>query len=113
VLNIQHTGEKGKLVSIGYISATGKIQLDLTKMKSYMHNNRTEIYFRLSQSQCQGTSISNSGIPHALEVSYLTFIFLIVDVLTTAKNTDTLAVQQTCCRTDDFNTINKVSYAEF
>lgn len=72
MLNVHLAGNKGKPVSVGYISATGKIQLDLTKMKSYMHDNRTEISSQMPRSQCQGTNVSSTGIPHVLEVSYLT-----------------------------------------
>ncbi|XP_033611384.1 uncharacterized protein LOC111874549 isoform X3 [Cryptotermes secundus] len=68
VLNVHLAGNKGKPVSIGYISATGKIQLDLTKMKSYMHDNRTEISSQMPRSQCQGTNVSSTGIPHVLEI---------------------------------------------
>jgi hypothetical protein len=96
VLNVHLVGNKGKPVSVGYISATGKIRLDLTKMKSYMHDNRTETSFQVLHSQCQGTYVSSSGIPHVLEVSYLTLIFLTVTILTTAENIDAIAVHRVC-----------------
>jgi hypothetical protein len=85
VLNVHLAGNKGKPVSVGYISATGKIQLDLTKMKSYMHDNRTEVSFQMSHSQCPGTYVSSSGIPHVLEVSYLTSIFLIITAISVCR----------------------------
>lgn len=113
MLNVHLAENKGKPVSLGYISATGKIQLDLTKMKSYMHDNRTEMSFQMPHSQCQGTNVSSSGIPHVLEVSYLTLIFLIVTVLTTAENIDAISVHKICHGTDDFNKIYKVSSKDF
>jgi len=55
-------------VSVGYISATGKVQLDLTKMKSYILNNRKEIPLNELRSQCESTYLSR-GISHVIEVS--------------------------------------------
>lgn len=55
-------------VSVGYISATGKVQLDLTKMKSYILDNRKEIPLNELRSQCESTYLSR-GISHVIEVS--------------------------------------------
>lgn len=68
MLNVHRVGNEGKPVSVGYISAAGKVQLDLTKMKSYILDNRTEIPLQESHLQCQGTYGSVSGIPHVIEV---------------------------------------------
>lgn len=55
-------------MSVGYISAAGKVQLDLTKMKSYIQDDRKEIPLNELHSQCQGTYLSR-GISHVIEVS--------------------------------------------
>jgi len=55
-------------VSVGYVSAAGKVQLDLTKMKSYILDERKEIPLNELHSQCQETYLSN-GISHVIEVS--------------------------------------------
>lgn len=68
VLNVHHVGNEGTPVSVGYISAAGKVQLDLTKMKSYILDNRKEIPLNELHSQCQGTYL-NRGSSHVIEVS--------------------------------------------
>jgi hypothetical protein len=68
VLNVHRVGNEGTPVSVGYINAAGKVQLDLTKMKSYILDNKTEIPLQELHSQCQGTYDSSSGIPHVIEV---------------------------------------------
>jgi hypothetical protein len=55
-------------VSVGYVSAAGKVQLDLTKMKSYILDERKEIPLNELHSQCQETYLSH-GISHVIEVS--------------------------------------------
>ncbi|KAJ4435411.1 hypothetical protein ANN_18026 [Periplaneta americana] len=68
VLNVHLAGNKAIPVSVGHISTSGKVQLDLEKMKSYVRSNRTEISLQESHSQCQGSYGSASGIPHVIEI---------------------------------------------
>lgn len=69
MLNVHLVEKKGKPVSVGYITTTGKIQLDLTKMKSYVFDNRTEISLQVSHSECQVTYGLGSEMPHIVKVS--------------------------------------------
>jgi hypothetical protein len=69
VLKVHVAGKHSKPISVGYISTTGKVQLDLTKMKSYMLDNRTEISLQKAHAECQGTYDSDSQIPRLIEVN--------------------------------------------
>lgn len=75
VLNVQLDDKKGNLVSLGYISTTGKVHLDLTKIKTYLTSNHTETSLKNLKPQCQGSFSSGSGIPHVVEVCLLLYLY--------------------------------------
>lgn len=69
MLNVHLVGKQGKPVSVGYVTTTGKVQLDLTRMKSYVLDNRTGISLQDYHSGCQGTYGLGSEASHVVKVS--------------------------------------------
>ncbi|KAJ9600381.1 hypothetical protein L9F63_009309, partial [Diploptera punctata] len=68
VLNVHLDENKGTLVSLGYISTTGKVHLDLTQFKTYLTHNLTETSLLQLKPQCRTSFTSANGVPHVIEI---------------------------------------------